>query len=116
MFEETAFEDVRHQHSGYAGEVTYYGQYALNASFGYLTTAHRMFSYCKQLSSFECDLPQLVNASHMFARTGLQRFYTSSLASMKTGAYMFYDDYTNTASARLADSDILNIANVISNI
>jgi hypothetical protein len=116
MFEGTAFENVRHQDSRHVGRLEYYGQYALNASFGYLTTANRMFSYCKQLSSFECDLPYLVNASHMFAKTGLQRFYTSTLASMKTGAYMFYDDYTNTASARLADSDILNIANVINNI
>lgn len=116
MFAKTAFENVRHQDSGHVGELEYYGQYALNASFGYLTTAHNMFSYCKQLSSFECDLPYLVNASHMFAKTGLQRFYTSTLASMKTGAYMFYDDYTNTASGRLADSDILNIANVINNI
>ena len=116
MFKNTSFENVRDSAWNHAGHLEYYGQYALNASLGYLRTAKEMFAGCSRLSTFDCNLENLVNGAYMFSGSNLTGFYTESLGSLKTGAYMFYDYNNRRASARLKDSEILNIANVINNI
>ena len=116
MFKNTSFENVRDSAWNHAGHLEYYGQYALNASLGYLRTAKEMFAGCSRLSTFDCNLENLVNGAYMFSGSNLTGFYTESLGSLKTGAYMFYDYNNRRASARLKASEILNIANVINNI